>query len=347
MLRRIETKENIPDFVKGAVDAARAADGLRPPGLQELRPAREDHQVCSGRGATKSPGTNPLLDIALELEKIALEDSYFIDRKLYPNVDFYSGLIYEALGMPMEMFPVMFAIGRTSGWIAQWLEMIEDPEQKIRASAADLHGQARRRLRPDGSAQVARDPGRRGVGWKVTIRTGPRVERERFDVLDAALDAVEARGRELAKTTTTDVGRRAASSSLTPSSRSSRGSSWRVLSAFESPASAPVSTCAATARPRPTSGACSARSSSSAKARARSAPCAALSATPTRRGHEQRRQYDIHLDDKYGSLTLIDIPAEVAAHEPWFSQGTLTSRSTSQSSDLGVIEGGLPLASPR
>jgi citrate synthase len=76
-------------------------------------------------------GTNPYLDVALELEKIALEDEYFIERKLYPNVDFYSGLIYEALGMPVEMFPVLFAIGRTSGWIAQWLEMIEDGEQKI------------------------------------------------------------------------------------------------------------------------------------------------------------------------------------------------------------------------
>ena len=76
-------------------------------------------------------GTNPLLDIALELEKIALEDDYFVSRKLYPNVDFYSGLIYEALGMPVEMFPVLFAIGRTSGWIAQWLEMIDDAEQKI------------------------------------------------------------------------------------------------------------------------------------------------------------------------------------------------------------------------
>ncbi|HLJ04408.1 MAG TPA: citrate/2-methylcitrate synthase, partial [Solirubrobacteraceae bacterium] len=76
-------------------------------------------------------GTNPLLDIALELEKIALNDDYFIQRKLYPNVDFYSGIIYEALGMPVEMFPVLFAIGRTSGWIAQWLEMIDDEEQKI------------------------------------------------------------------------------------------------------------------------------------------------------------------------------------------------------------------------
>jgi citrate synthase len=76
-------------------------------------------------------GTNPLLEIALELEKIALEDDYFVKRKLYPNVDFYSGLIYEALGMPVGMFPVLFAIGRTSGWIAQWLEMIDDSEQKI------------------------------------------------------------------------------------------------------------------------------------------------------------------------------------------------------------------------
>src|SRR5947208_1301272 len=76
-------------------------------------------------------GTNPLLDIALELEKIALEDDYFVERKLYPNVDFYSGLIYEALGLPMAMFPVMFAIPRTSGWVAQWLELVVDKEQKI------------------------------------------------------------------------------------------------------------------------------------------------------------------------------------------------------------------------
>ena len=72
-----------------------------------------------------------MLEIALELEKIALEDEYFVKRKLYPNVDFYSGLIYEALGMPVGMFPVLFAIPRTSGWIAQWLEMIQDKEQKI------------------------------------------------------------------------------------------------------------------------------------------------------------------------------------------------------------------------
>ncbi len=76
-------------------------------------------------------GVNPLLAIAKELEKTALEDEYFISRKLYPNVDFYSGLIYEALGLPVEMFPVMFAIPRTSGWIAQWRELLGDTEQKI------------------------------------------------------------------------------------------------------------------------------------------------------------------------------------------------------------------------
>ncbi len=76
-------------------------------------------------------GRNPLLDVALELERIALEDDYFVSRKLYPNVDFYSGLIYQALGLPVGMFPVMFAIPRTAGWLAQWLEGVVDPEQKI------------------------------------------------------------------------------------------------------------------------------------------------------------------------------------------------------------------------
>jgi len=76
-------------------------------------------------------GKNPLLDIALELERIALEDDYFVSRKLYPNVDFYSGLIYQSMGIPVEMFTVMFAIARTSGWLAQWKEMLNDPERRI------------------------------------------------------------------------------------------------------------------------------------------------------------------------------------------------------------------------
>ncbi len=76
-------------------------------------------------------GVNPLLEIALELERIALQDEYFVSRKLYPNVDFYSGLIYEALGFPVEFFPVLFAIPRTVGWLAQWVELVNDPDQKI------------------------------------------------------------------------------------------------------------------------------------------------------------------------------------------------------------------------
>jgi citrate synthase len=130
MLRRIETKENIPDFVNGVKEGKERLMGFGHRVYKNYDPRaaiikKHAYEVF------EVTGTNPLLDIAIELEKIALEDDYFIDRKLYPNVDFYSGIIYEALGMPMEMFPVLFAIGRTSGWIAQWLEMIDDPEQKI------------------------------------------------------------------------------------------------------------------------------------------------------------------------------------------------------------------------
>jgi citrate synthase len=89
-------------------------------------------------------GKNPLLEIALELERIALQDEYFVSRKLYPNVDFYSGLIYQAMGFPVEMFPVLFAIPRTSGWIAQWEEMLLDPEQKIARPKQIYTGAAKR-----------------------------------------------------------------------------------------------------------------------------------------------------------------------------------------------------------
>jgi citrate synthase len=130
MLRRIESKENIPDFIAGVKDGNERLMGFGhrvyknyDPRAQIIKKATEDVFEVTGK--------NPLLDIATELEKIALEDEYFIKRKLYPNVDFYSGLIYEAMGLPVAMFPVMFAIGRTSGWIAQWLEMVQDSEQKI------------------------------------------------------------------------------------------------------------------------------------------------------------------------------------------------------------------------
>jgi citrate synthase len=93
-------------------------------------------------------GKNPLLEMALELERIALEDEYFVSRKLYPNVDFYSGLIYQAMGFPVDMFPVLFAIPRTAGWIAQWEEMLNDPDQKIVRPRQIYLGQAPRNYVP-------------------------------------------------------------------------------------------------------------------------------------------------------------------------------------------------------
>jgi citrate synthase len=89
-------------------------------------------------------GRNRLLDVALELERIALEDDYFVARKLYPNVDFYSGILYQAMGFPVDMFPVLFAIARTAGWIAQWLEMVQDEEQTIARPRQLYLGRARR-----------------------------------------------------------------------------------------------------------------------------------------------------------------------------------------------------------
>jgi citrate synthase len=89
-------------------------------------------------------GKNPLLEVALELERIALQDEYFVARKLYPNIDFYTGLIYEAMKFPMDMFPVLFAIPRTAGWVAQWEEMLLDHEQKIARPRQIYLGQSRR-----------------------------------------------------------------------------------------------------------------------------------------------------------------------------------------------------------
>jgi citrate synthase len=130
MLRRIENRDNVPDFIEGVKHGNERLMGFGHRVYKNFDPRAKIIKVACDE-VFEVTGKNPLLDIATELEKIALEDDYFISRKLYPNVDFYSGMIYEALGMPVEMFPVLFAIGRTSGWIAQWLEMIDDPEQKI------------------------------------------------------------------------------------------------------------------------------------------------------------------------------------------------------------------------
>ncbi len=130
MLGRIGSVENIPGFLEGVKAGNERLMGFGhrvyknyDPRARIIRKHLDD--VFEVRGKS------PLLEVATELEKRALDDEYFTQRKLYPNVDFYSGLIYEALGLPVAMFPVMFAIGRTSGWIAQWLEMVQDPEQKI------------------------------------------------------------------------------------------------------------------------------------------------------------------------------------------------------------------------
>ena len=130
MLDRIGTVENIPDFLNGVKEGEERLMGFghRIYKNYDPRAAIIKKNVDEVMEVT---GKNPKLEIATELEKRALDDDYFTSRKLYPNVDFYSGLIYEALNLPRDMFTVMFAIPRTSGWIAQWLEMLDDPDTKI------------------------------------------------------------------------------------------------------------------------------------------------------------------------------------------------------------------------
>jgi citrate synthase len=130
MLQRIGSIENIPGFLDGVKAGEERLMGFGHRVYKNYDPrARIIRKHLDAVFEVR--GKSPLLEVATELEKRALDDEYFTSRKLYPNVDFYSGLIYEALGLPVAMFPVMFAIGRTSGWIAQWLEMVQDPEQKI------------------------------------------------------------------------------------------------------------------------------------------------------------------------------------------------------------------------
>ena len=130
MLRRIGTRDQIPAFIEGVKAGNERLMGFGHRVYKNYDPrARIIKRTCDE--VFEVTGVNPLLEIAVELETVALNDEFFIQRKLYPNVDFYSGLIYEALGIPSEMFTVMFAIGRAPGWVAQWLEMINDKEQKI------------------------------------------------------------------------------------------------------------------------------------------------------------------------------------------------------------------------
>jgi citrate synthase len=132
MLREIGSLKSVPAFIRGVKEGT----GGRLMGFghrvyKNYDPRAKVIKKLADQVFEVTGKTNPLLQVALELEKIALNDEYFVKRKLYPNVDFYSGLIYEALGIPVDMFPVMFAIPRTSGWLAQWEEMLLDKEQKI------------------------------------------------------------------------------------------------------------------------------------------------------------------------------------------------------------------------
>ncbi len=130
MLRRIGSIDKVPEFIEGVKAGKERLMGFGHRVYKNYDPrATIIKKACDD--VFEVTGVNPLLEIAIELEKIALGDEYFVSRKLYPNVDFYSGLIYEALSFPPEMFTVLFAIPRTSGWLAQWLEMVQDPEQKI------------------------------------------------------------------------------------------------------------------------------------------------------------------------------------------------------------------------
>ena len=147
MLTEIGSKDKVPSFIK----KVKAGEGLLMGFGHRVYKNYDPRAKIIKRIADQVfevTGRNPLLDIALELERIALEDEYFIKRKLYPNVDFYSGIIYQAMGFPVEMFPVLFAIPRTSGWIAQWNEMLADSEQKIARPRQVYQGPAQRSFLP-------------------------------------------------------------------------------------------------------------------------------------------------------------------------------------------------------
>jgi citrate synthase len=130
MLRQIGSRDRIPEFIRRVKAKEMLLMGFGHRVYKNYDPrARIIKKIANE--VFEVTGKNPLIDIAVELERIALEDEYFVSHKLYPNVDFYSGIIYEAMKFPVDMFPVLFAIGRMSGWLAQWEEMLMDGEQKI------------------------------------------------------------------------------------------------------------------------------------------------------------------------------------------------------------------------
>jgi citrate synthase len=147
MLDRIGEVENIPDFLEGVKNREEKLMGFGHRVYKNYDP-RARIIKKNVEEVFEVTGMNPKLEIAVELEKRALDDEFFTERKLYPNVDFYSGLIYEAMGLPTDMFTVMFAIPRTSGWAAQWLEMVEDKDTKIARPRQVYTGEREREFVP-------------------------------------------------------------------------------------------------------------------------------------------------------------------------------------------------------
>ena len=146
MLIEIGTKDKIPEFIQGVKDKKFKLMGFGHRVYKNYDPrASVLRKACHDVLKEVGKEDEPLLEIAMELERIALEDQYFIERKLYPNVDFYSGIIYRALGIPAQMFTPLFALARTVGWVAQWKEMIEDPKQKIGRPRQLFNGAAQRK----------------------------------------------------------------------------------------------------------------------------------------------------------------------------------------------------------
>jgi citrate synthase len=147
MLMEIGSPKNVPAFIKGVKNGERRLMGFGHRIYKSYDPRAKIVKRIAYE-VFDVTGRNPLIDISLELERIALEDEYFVSRKLYPNVDFYTGVTYQAMGFPMTMFPVLFAIPRTSGWMAQWAEMVRDAEQKIARPRQVYVGEMLRKWQP-------------------------------------------------------------------------------------------------------------------------------------------------------------------------------------------------------
>lgn len=147
MLNEIGSVNNVPGYIKRVKNREVLLQGFGHRVYKNYDPRAKIIKKTADE-VFEVTGKNPMIDVALELERIALEDEFFVSRKLYPNVDFYSGIIYQAMGLPVDMYPVLFAIPRTSGWLAQWRELLRDKEQKIARPRQVYMGEDERDVTP-------------------------------------------------------------------------------------------------------------------------------------------------------------------------------------------------------